>query len=180
MIAQPSTKKADRRAPVAIATEQPGFVSWTLGGKTLIFLFPLFHSLLAFFLFCQSKPGPAELSCALARLHQRSFTEKQERSVARSSLWHTVHVTLAHAAHCAVDAHRHLQSHLLHLHCRRGCHTITPGSAAKTSSNLDHELCPFVHTHNSGIFFYTTTPPPPYFLDHILFQMQHLLLFYPC
>lgn len=63
MIAQPPTKKANWRAGVAIATEQPSFVSCSLGEKHSSFFFHTFSLRLFFFFFlplCQSKPRPVE------------------------------------------------------------------------------------------------------------------------
>lgn len=138
MIAQPSTKNANWRAGVAIATEQPGFVPCSLGEKTLSF-FTHFLCNCFFFCCCSANPNHGLLSCALAHVHRR-----RERSVARSSLWHIVHVTLAHAAYCAIDAHRHLQSCSLHLHCRRCCHTITPDSLNSTLNSGMPFLYPYL------------------------------------
>lgn len=127
MIAQPSTKKANWRAGVSIATEQPSFVACSLGGRERSSF--SFHtlSLPLFFFFFFNFVLPIQTTARWAAL-SHTFTKEQERSVARSSLWHIVHVMLAHAAHCAGDAYRHLQSCSLHLHCRNHCHTITPDS----------------------------------------------------
>lgn len=154
MIAQPSMKKTNWRAGVAMATEQPGFVSCSLGEKTFIFVFPHIFSVIVFFCCscCSANPNHGPLSCTLAHLHGRSFTEKQERSVARSSLWHIAHVTLAHAAHCAVDAHRHLRSCSLHLHCRCRCHTITPDSSTSTVNSGMTFLYPYLIINSESCF----------------------------
>lgn len=128
MIAQPSTKKANWRAGVSIATEQPSFVACSLGGVGgNAHLSLSTHFLCHCFFFFFNFVLPIQTTARWAAL-SHTFTKEQERSVARSSLWHIVHVMLAHAAHCAGDAYRHLQSCSLHLHCRNHCHTITPDS----------------------------------------------------
>lgn len=81
----------------------------------------IFNCLFVFFPFsCPASPKLQPVEPCSGKLSLMFREWEAGRNVARSSLWHIVHVTLArcNAAHCAADAHTLLQSCSLHLHCR--------------------------------------------------------------
>lgn len=67
MTEQPSTKKTFWRAGVAIATEQPSFVTHSSGKETTFFLFPHILSSIVFFPF--SCPATPKLQLVELRTH---------------------------------------------------------------------------------------------------------------
>lgn len=120
MIAQPSTKEANWRAGVAIATEQLGFVSCSLGENHSFFFFTCF--------LCDFLPLvlPIQTTARLAALLHTFNKEALQRGAkgAQQGAACGILFTLPWCMpHCAVDAHRHWQSCSL-LYCRRCWHTI--------------------------------------------------------
>lgn len=106
MTEQPSTKKTFWRAGVAIATEQPSFVTHSSGKETTFFLFPHILSSIVFFsIFLPCHPKTTARWAAHSHMVTEARAENHGweagRNIARSSLWHIVHVTLAcyNAAH---------------------------------------------------------------------------------
>lgn len=80
MIAQPSTRNANWRAGVAIATEQPCFVPCSLGEKTLSFFTHFLCNCFFLLLFCQSKPRTVEL-CSRTRSQKKGKERSEEQPV---------------------------------------------------------------------------------------------------
>lgn len=72
MTEQPSPKNTFWGAGVALATEQPSFVTHSSGKETMFFLFPHILSSIVFPFSCPATPNYSPLSCALTHGHGSS------------------------------------------------------------------------------------------------------------